>query len=284
MSLLTKFQYFPILPREIQDMIWDFYRDQRGLRHYITIFGNVRFYASIDIDTNKFLRTYIAGTRVKKNLRWPLNGPISEKEFEVIRLRGKEHRIPEPGNPAKSIITATGIERVLWDKRGDLYVRARLESDLIFVDGGDPRMLLRSISYLNWGTLSVEDTHWFRRVRHLAIQLRPNQRVLDEASAEVITSLRNLENLYLVVYRDPQCVYGAPRNWRYFNKDLMDEYNFLPFEVFNKLHPKHRGKRCRCGTTASGAEDIQDDLEGALCDYRDIKDCDVDIRIVVDPY
>ncbi|KAI0842796.1 hypothetical protein F5Y06DRAFT_304491 [Hypoxylon sp. FL0890] len=287
MSLLTKFHYFLDLPVELQEMIWDFYRNQRGVRHYLTLLDNERFYACIDIDNNTFMNTYVNSNRVaqKANLRWPRHHPASGKEFEIVGLIGR-HRIPEPGSFAKSINTTKDRERASWGKRRDLRIRIRLENDLVFVDAMDSWVCLRPLSSLGVGrfNLSLRYNHWFRSVRHLAIQLRALQSNLDIPSTAEIESLWKLENLYLVVYRDPQCVYGPPRHWRYFKKDFMDEYNFLPFETFNQLHPRHMDKECRCTKTANDAKQIQNLLREAIHDYRGFDDRGIVIKIVVDPY
>ncbi|OTA97878.1 hypothetical protein M434DRAFT_372725 [Hypoxylon sp. CO27-5] len=286
MSSLTKFQYFLDLPRELQDMIWDFYRNQRGPRHYITVFGGKRFYASIDIDTNQFMHTYVnAMTAARKSkLRWPKGHAVSAKEFKTIHLIG-QHSVPEAGNFAKSIVTTKEKERALWQKRQGLHIRCRFEDDVIFIDGSDSNICLRPMSHLNQSELSLEYDHWLRRVKHLAIQLRPVQSSLDGPSKNMIASLSELKNLYLVLYRDPQCVYGAPRNWRYFKKDAMDEHNFIPFEIFNQLHAEHPGKECRCEKTATGARIIRISMRRAICGYQGhVRGHDVDIKIVVDPY
>ncbi|KAI0148081.1 hypothetical protein F4776DRAFT_660253 [Hypoxylon sp. NC0597] len=286
MSRLTKFQYFPDLPRELQNIIWDFYRNQRGLRHYITVLGNQRFYASIDIDTNQFMHTYVSALTAanQANSRWPESHPASKKKFNIINLIG-QHGVPEAGSFAKSIVTTKEKELALWTKRHSLHIRCRFEDDVFFFDGSDTGICLRPMSHLSKSTLLLEPNHWLRKVRHLAIQLRPVQSNLDNQSKHVIVTLPKLKNLYLVVYRDPQCVYGAPRNWRHFKKDMMDEHNFLPFETFSQLHAEHPGKKCICAKMATGAESVQRRMRRVISGLRGlVRRHHVDIKIVVDPY
>ncbi|KAI2618410.1 hypothetical protein GGR54DRAFT_153876 [Hypoxylon sp. NC1633] len=112
MSLLTKLQYFPRLPPEIQTMTLDFYCNRRGLRHYLTVSpGYGRFYACMDIDTHKFIhasvdpRTAVRLESRRRDMKWALDHPASGHEFEIVQLIGP-YSFPEPGTFAKWIVSA----------------------------------------------------------------------------------------------------------------------------------------------------------------------------------
>ncbi|KAI2465744.1 hypothetical protein F4781DRAFT_13315 [Annulohypoxylon bovei var. microspora] len=261
---MPSFKYFLKLPVELQYMIWDCYRNQRGLRHYLMLAKiptNVRFYACINIDIDKFVYSYRGNKPRKQQLRWPPSHPASGEEFEVIRLVG-HYRTPELDIAARSIVATNSKDIETWAKKAlnSLFLRINFAKDLVFVDGGDTGMCLRPISNLLVGfqqfLLIASNDHWFQRVRHLAIQLKQNQTHLDYYSLQAINLLSKLENLYLVVYRDPDCSYGAPRSWRHFDKALMDEYNFFPYDDFCRLHPHYDDRHCKCGETLTDARSV----------------------------
>ncbi|KAL7628555.1 hypothetical protein AAE478_000070 [Parahypoxylon ruwenzoriense] len=280
MSLLDKFYYFNRLPVEIQDMVWDFYRRRQGLRHYLTAYGQKssskpkRLYAALDPGTNRFIRTY--GSSQIRFSKWPVRHPAVGEEDSVIRLVGS-YAAPDPGIYGRSIITAKGVE--WWKTRQALQIRINFHKDLVVIDGKDSGRCLNPL----WTTVlssqrPLADDHWIYRVRYLALQLGPTSS-LDLASEDVLSEMKELQTLYLVTYRSPDCVFGtSPRDWKGFDKNLMDEHNFFPFAEFKRihlLHPKHR--QCLCESNDNAAVDMMDDLS-------DVLDPRVNIKIMVDPY
>ncbi|KAI1390330.1 uncharacterized protein F4822DRAFT_232927 [Hypoxylon trugodes] len=207
--------------------------------------------------------------------------PASGEEGEMVPLMLTY--VPKGGDPAKSIITAKDKE--WWTcKKHYTSVRINFRKDLIVFDGEKTRSSLGYLSPFNWHFRQLDGLHWFKRVRHLAIQLRPCQLRLDDEAVMEIESMPELETILVVVYRDPNCIYGAPRTWRTFHKGLMDEYNYISYETFEKHHPQNKKFRCACCKFGDSARFIQRYLKDRIGSYWNYVCEDVDFRVVADPY
>ncbi|KAI0385738.1 hypothetical protein F5Y04DRAFT_291186 [Hypomontagnella monticulosa] len=138
MSAPTEFRYFSRLPPELRYMIWKFYHDQRGVRHYLTTTTNGCNYAAIDIDTNRFIRTFfdrnppyhaVIATRPE----WPLGHPAAGEELVTSYFKGKHFcLVPEAGSIAKSIIASKDPSFLL--EMPCLWVRMNPKQDVVFID------------------------------------------------------------------------------------------------------------------------------------------------------
>ncbi|KAI0007456.1 hypothetical protein F4779DRAFT_642984 [Xylariaceae sp. FL0662B] len=270
MSSSQKFQYFPRLPVELQLMIWEFYRKQAGIRHYMGVnTKNERLYAAMDTEGNRFVNTY--ATINAPETRWPRSHPAAGEESQKIRLIGR-HFVPDPGDEAKSLVTARHTE--LWNQRQALFLRIHFDKDLVFLDGGGGSWD-RPLSNLNGREWNLLNSRWFFEVRHLAIQV-PQRGLAVYAMGQVI-AMQYLKSIHLVGYRDP---YRAPRTWSQFRKDLLDEYKFLPVEDFIRLHPNRQNIQCQCHKDA----EIVNKIAGELRTFLGRSGKVVDVRSVVDPY
>ncbi|TGJ78708.1 hypothetical protein E0Z10_g10054 [Xylaria hypoxylon] len=230
----TTFHVSTQLPKEIRDMIWKFHREHRGIRHYFTESPHgCRHYAAVDIETGLFARTIltprIAGTYWDDGKDRPIKGESDAK----IRLIGYNY-VSKPDDFAKSVATAKYPRT--WRKVAKPYIRMNYTTDVVVLEG--IFVCLKPVFPLQHslpGDFTELDEHWLTNVRYLAVNVASCRMSVENP----IATLVNLEHLYLDIYRDPECRYGAPRHWKDFDKTLLDTRNFLPFIDFINLHPSH---------------------------------------------
>ncbi|KAI1428048.1 hypothetical protein F5Y12DRAFT_70775 [Xylaria sp. FL1777] len=271
----TTFHLFNRLPREIQDMVWRLHRERRGIRHYLTESQPAtRHYAAIDIETNLFAQTLL--TKRVANTFWDENDrPIRGESDAKIQLIGVNY-VSQPGDFAKSVSTAK--YPVTWRKVSRPQIRINYTTDVVVLEGVfvclRPVFRLQHALPIQWTDLLH---HWLRNVQYLAVNAGSCRMGIQTR----IATLPALEQVYLVIYRDPECRYGAPRHWRNFDKSLLDTHNFLPFDDFVNLHPSNANIECDCETNDFRALEVRAAFRRAFLDEGQPN---MSISIVADPY
>ncbi|KAI2619536.1 hypothetical protein GGS26DRAFT_601992 [Hypomontagnella submonticulosa] len=250
MPALTQFRYFSNLPPELQLKIWKHYHEQRGVRHYLTISSNGRHYAAIDVDAHRFIRTFLRPHPeyhevIATDEPWPLGHPASGEQLVTSYFRGDHSCLKmKARSPARSIITTKDISFPI--ARPSLWVRTNFQKDVVLIDGTHTEVCLEPVWGLQGPQLLWQKSYWFYQVQKLAIQLSPGQLSVDKASMDFLTELPQLRMVYLVVYRDSNCPLGRPWDWSSVNKNDLNEDNFLPWGLFNYIHPDNEDVGCEC--------------------------------------
>ncbi|KAI0429259.1 hypothetical protein F5Y09DRAFT_264350 [Xylaria sp. FL1042] len=272
------FHPFKRLPPEIQDKIWQFHRQHRGIRHYLTQTEPVtRHYAAIDIETNRFVRTLVThGTASKfwdeddKPIRGESDAKICLVGTHTVFTSGCRAESPTTvkGSPVRPLLSNVNRPRIRINYKTDVVV---LESHFVCLQ---PAFKLQH--RLPFQRADLEN-HWLRHVQRLAISTSGCRMGVERR----IAALPSLEHLYLVVYRDPECWCGAPLRWKNFDKSLLDVHKFLAFDDFVDLHRSYTTRPCDCELNGFRANEILATFLRAF-DTEGVQD--MKISIVADPY
>ncbi|KAI1290520.1 hypothetical protein F5Y03DRAFT_62933 [Xylaria venustula] len=267
----------PGLSPEIQNRIQELRRQRGGIRHYLTESeGSIRHYGAIDIETNLFAETYI--TRGDARRFWDMNGrPIRGETDSRIRLIGINY-FAMPGGLATSVVTANFTLNSPWCFKSAPNIRINYNKDVVVMEGMY-NCLIPAFNLRKRLPFSRSDLagHWLENVQLLAVHTSSIPRTVDRT----IAALPMLLHLYLLVHRDPQCVYGAPRTWPDFSPSLLEQRKFLPFHHFAALHPRNPSVRCDCEVDAYRSHEMERILRRALLHFDKSY---VKITIVADPY
>ncbi|KAI1346155.1 hypothetical protein F5Y01DRAFT_322048 [Xylaria sp. FL0043] len=287
MSGPTTFYYFRNLPQEVQNRIWQLHREHRGIRHYLTHSNHsgpaTRHYTAIDIETDRFIRTIL--TRGTARNFWNEEGePIRGESDAKVRLIGTNWA-SDAGRSAMSLTTASIIPFVspptwsFWSKKFNPVIRINYKTDVVVLesDFNCLQPLFRLQHRLGLPFRQDLQDHWLRHVQHLAVNTGGCRMGVERD----IAKLPSLEQLYIVVYRDPECCLRRPRGWANFDKSLLNEHKFLPYDDFVNLHLSLTVQPCGCELNSYRSNEVLGWFQRAF-DIEGVQD--MKISIVADPY
>ncbi|KAI0818270.1 hypothetical protein GGR55DRAFT_68618 [Xylaria sp. FL0064] len=276
------FYYFRSLPRDVQNRIWELHREHRGIRHCLTLSGplNERHYTAIDIETDRFIRTQL--TRGTALNFWNAEGePIRGESDAKIRLIGT-NKVSLPGMEAKSLTTVgQSVFRAYWYPQFQPYIRINYKKDVVVLESDfvclEPVFRLQHRVPFQRADLQ---NHWLRHVQHLAVNTSGCRQGVERRSS-IVAALPSLEQLWIIVYRDPECCLHEPMSWANFDKSLLDEHKFIPYHHFVNLHRSLTNQPCDCELDGYRSNEILAAFQRAF-DVEGVQD--MNISIVADPY
>ncbi|KAH9904410.1 hypothetical protein F4778DRAFT_789984 [Xylariomycetidae sp. FL2044] len=170
----ARFHYFTQLPPELQEMIWELWREtQPVFRHYVTVHRRGRSYAAYDVGRKRL---------------------VPRTARSVVRIPGRRPSPEVPLDPQESKIRFSGPVAT-W---------INFARDTVFVNNTGYKFpgTLRPLSHIGcMQPKQVANTHWTKYLRQIAMPVPRAEDIPDLRSYDlgVLTQLTRLKTVYLDV-------------------------------------------------------------------------------------
>ncbi|KAI1120571.1 hypothetical protein F5Y10DRAFT_123724 [Nemania abortiva] len=258
-TTFPRFRELPETPEKdkIQEKIWKFYREQRGVRHCLTETPDASWrYEAIDLDTRLFANTLLTDDTANKYWKTIPREDIKPREYKPGEKRPGPSK--QPYIDIYKPINGECDDKILLpgayttaEPGGDPYSASegkRIDAPCIRANYKKDIFMLRKRGISGRGLFPKLDDENVPNRGHIEAWLPHAQYLALDASSEHVMFLqdrlprmKNLKHIYVVANRDPMCPYGAPRSYGGFERTMLDEWNFLPYDKFEALHPKSPG-------------------------------------------
>lgn len=201
---LQNFHLFPLLPQEIQLMIWAFWRsNQPIIRHYFALKGQCRAYAAFDTETMKF----ITAATTARSAEIASDDPLDPMEFKVrftnrVETVDDMAKLEEAVSGCKPVSVRWNEARPPWPVLSPAFTWVNFEKDIFMLSSryrfpGQLRFLFQKI-----GAISPPDipgNHWARRIQHLGIRMSTQHDCPNELDARGLSQMVSLKRVYLIL-------------------------------------------------------------------------------------